>query len=52
MNRPDEIHILQDAFWAGEINEAEFYQRASEAGMKPADIAAFLQEVREEDGVL
>lgn len=48
----DAIHILKDAFWAGEINEAEFYKRAFEAGMPVTDIAAFLQEVREEDGVL
>lgn len=48
----DETNILREAFWAGEINEAEFYKRAFEAGMPATGIAAFLQEVREEDGVL
>lgn len=46
----DELHILQDSFWAGELNDSEFYQRAFEAGMSAEKIQAFLQEVREEDG--
>lgn len=41
ITRPNEIHILQDSFWAGELNESEFYQRAFEAGMPAEKIQAF-----------
>src|SRR5579859_4347878 len=48
---PNQFEILQDLFWSGEIGDAEFYQLAFEAGVSVEKIAAFLAEVREQDGI-
>lgn len=45
------ITDLQGDFWNGKINECQFVELASEAGMPLDEIWRFLSEVRAEDGV-
>jgi hypothetical protein len=48
---PNQLEILQDSFWNGELSDAEFYRLAFEAGASAVQIWEFMTEVREQDGI-
>jgi hypothetical protein len=49
---PNQLEILQDLFWSGEVGEVEFFELALDVGATVKQIGDFLAEVREQDGIL
>ena len=47
----NQIEILKDMFWDGQIGDVEYFELATDAGASLTEIGDFLTEVREHDGV-